>query len=323
MRDLAPPVSRGEFYYNGRGIFVVIEGINYHREDPRRLHTLLTHVRGQPLLTKAGVVSKRKPPKSKPVEFYIAQLMHYGLKIYKTKDVAKKHLLQSFNLATGTIAIPQNIQKLEKEMKKEWDKNNESANKKADEELEKRRKAAADRIAALEVKPTAKSAANLAATQSLKADAPRSASKKKTNTAADRKLIEKIIQLSQEPLKKLLLDLLIQAPDAGKTLEELMKQHTVANDPKKAPSNSLVSHPTLYSSLLPYENLGPAANCKEDRDDCKEDWYPGGSTFVPLIPLSHIQQTQQQQQAQKTTSSKKPVSCFRSDCFGSRLMLSL
>jgi hypothetical protein len=249
MRDLAPPVSRGEFYYNGRGIFVVIEGINYHREDPRRLHTLLTHVRGQPLLTKAGVVSKRKPPKSKPVEFYIAQLMHYGLKIYKTKDVAKKHLLQSFNLATGTITIPQNIQKLEKEMKKEWDKNNESANKKADEELEKRRKAAADRIAALEVKPTAKSAANLAATQSLKADAPRSASKKKTNTAADRKLIEKIIQLSQEPLKKLLLDLLIQAPDAGKTLEELMKQHTVANDPKKAPSNSLVSHPL---SILRY-----------------------------------------------------------------------
>lgn len=49
-----------------------------------------------------------------------AQLLHYGLKLSKTKSVAKTRLLDALN--AGTLAVPGDIKKLEGQLKKSWTK---------------------------------------------------------------------------------------------------------------------------------------------------------------------------------------------------------
>lgn len=143
-RCYARPVSKDDvfFYDFSSGLYVeVADGDSYtkHRHpraDPSRLYDLLTYEDKGPVLTKKGVPAKRQPPKHKdePGHFYCAQLLHYGLKPLKTKAAAKKHLLAAFGPG-NTLGIPDNIVRLEKELKALYEQRNAQA--KAQYEKEK------------------------------------------------------------------------------------------------------------------------------------------------------------------------------------------
>ncbi|KAG6823086.1 hypothetical protein H0H93_004256, partial [Arthromyces matolae] len=92
-----------------------------------------------PVLTKAGKVAKRQPlpHKDSPAHFYEAQCIHYGLHPYKTKEAAKKHLLDAFDPATQRIEVPAHIKKLEEELKEEYKKAEDLSKKKREDEKQR------------------------------------------------------------------------------------------------------------------------------------------------------------------------------------------
>jgi hypothetical protein len=121
---MAPPVSRDGFFYDSQGLFVRPEGATcaHHRREASSLYALLTYkAPNAPILTKKDDVAKRQPRshKDEPVHFYIAQLALYGLKLYKTKDAAKKHLLAAFKDDKTLPVLPEILQ-LERELKEEY-----------------------------------------------------------------------------------------------------------------------------------------------------------------------------------------------------------
>jgi hypothetical protein len=124
---MVAPVSRDGFFYDSQGLFVRPEGATYahHRRDASALYDLLTHealAAPEPVLTKKGDVAKRqpRPPKDEPGHFYTAQLALYGLKVYKTKDAAKKHLLAAFK-DDRTLPVSSEILQLERELREEYE----------------------------------------------------------------------------------------------------------------------------------------------------------------------------------------------------------
>ncbi|KAJ4494518.1 hypothetical protein C8J55DRAFT_97502 [Lentinula edodes] len=130
-RHFASPVTRGSFFY-GSDFYVEAPGSGgfsrerFTRESSGSLYSLLTYTPPSgPVLTKAGKVAKRQPSpyRDRTGAFYCAQLIHYGLKEYKTKEAAKKHLLQAFD-ADHELKVPENILLVEKELKEEYDKAN-------------------------------------------------------------------------------------------------------------------------------------------------------------------------------------------------------
>ncbi|KAI5263163.1 hypothetical protein E4T47_09109 [Aureobasidium subglaciale] len=62
--------------------------------------------------------SSAPPPKDQVGHWYQAQLLHYGLPPSRDKNTAKVRLLQAIN--ANTLTVPDNVAKLEKEMKKEF-----------------------------------------------------------------------------------------------------------------------------------------------------------------------------------------------------------
>ncbi|KAK0333128.1 hypothetical protein LTR94_022126 [Friedmanniomyces endolithicus] len=58
--------------------------------------------------------------KDPPAHWYECQLIHYGLRPSKTKSVAKLRLLDAFN--EGSTVVPQSLQNLETELRKQWNK---------------------------------------------------------------------------------------------------------------------------------------------------------------------------------------------------------
>ena len=70
------------------------------------------------MLTKKGVVLKKQPlpHKDETGHFYIAQLIHYGLSVVKTKNAAKNRLMAAIGTEKDgkSLKIPLNILKLEK-----------------------------------------------------------------------------------------------------------------------------------------------------------------------------------------------------------------
>jgi hypothetical protein len=134
-QNMAQPVSRDGFLYAGEGLYVKPEGATtaiHHRRDARSLHALLTYAppppSTEPELTKKGEVAKRplRTYKDEPVHFYSAQLALYGLKVFKTKDAAKKNLLMAFR-GGNTLDVPEHLVQLERELKAEYDQANKVA----------------------------------------------------------------------------------------------------------------------------------------------------------------------------------------------------
>lgn len=126
-RNYIGSVTRDDvFFYDYNGLYVVENGRHYTRALDSDLHDLLTWVDEGPVLTKKGVPAKRQPPphKDETAAFYIAQLMHYGLKPLKTKPAAKNALLAAFD-GGESLAVPRRIVDLESELKELWRVENE------------------------------------------------------------------------------------------------------------------------------------------------------------------------------------------------------
>ena len=85
------------------------------RCSSERLYDLVTWKDPPPLLTKAGKPCAQQPPphKDEEAEFYHAQCIHYGLKAPKTREAAKKVLLEALNANQRKLAVPPSIVKLE------------------------------------------------------------------------------------------------------------------------------------------------------------------------------------------------------------------
>lgn len=108
----APPVSRGDFHYNGN---LYVEVGNLNRHERATVEDITTTLR--PDLKKSKKVSSDQP-KDQVGHWYEAQLIHYGLPPSKDKARAKMRLLEALN--QSKLVVPPNIVKMEAEMKKEY-----------------------------------------------------------------------------------------------------------------------------------------------------------------------------------------------------------
>ncbi|KAG5652279.1 hypothetical protein H0H81_005591, partial [Sphagnurus paluster] len=122
-------ISRDGFTYDGRSFYVEVDSHRHARASPSSLRELLTYIDPGPLLTKKGTVAKRQPKShpDPPAHYYQAQCIHYGLHPYEQRPVAKKHLLAAFESGNGTIAVPEHIQALGREMRAEYEVANANA----------------------------------------------------------------------------------------------------------------------------------------------------------------------------------------------------
>ncbi|KAK0446345.1 hypothetical protein EV421DRAFT_1707610 [Armillaria borealis] len=120
------PVSRDGFFYDGHGLFVEVDSNRHYREDSDSLYALLTHVDPPPVYTKSGTLAKRQPSpfKDRPGHFYRARLVHYGLKPVTVKKAAKGLLLSAFD-QDNTLAVPNNILRLEAGLKAKFEQKDE------------------------------------------------------------------------------------------------------------------------------------------------------------------------------------------------------
>lgn len=108
----APPVSRGEFHYNGN---LYVEVGNLNRHERATVEDIMATLRPDLKKPKKGSID---PPKDQVGHWYEAQLMHYGLPPSKDKARAKMRLLEALN--QSKLVVPPNIVKMEAEMKKEY-----------------------------------------------------------------------------------------------------------------------------------------------------------------------------------------------------------
>ncbi|KAJ7749581.1 hypothetical protein DFH07DRAFT_961728 [Mycena maculata] len=130
IQNYAPPISRDGFLYHGNDFYVTGHGSRFHtrRADSAWLHSLLTYTAPPPVLTKKGKVAKRQPHphEDESEEFYLAQLLHYGLPPATTKEAAKRALLGAFG-SKKTLTVPAKVSKLEQSMDEEYRKANKVA----------------------------------------------------------------------------------------------------------------------------------------------------------------------------------------------------
>ncbi|CAA7258464.1 unnamed protein product [Cyclocybe aegerita] len=128
MADTAsftPAISRDGFSYQDGVFYVEGDPYRHPRKDAAELYSLLTYEPPAPLLDEAGNPLKIQP-KSRHIdqkaEFYSAQMAHYGLKVLKTREAAKKNLLAAFTSSPdgSGLAIPRAILDLEQAVKREW-----------------------------------------------------------------------------------------------------------------------------------------------------------------------------------------------------------
>jgi hypothetical protein len=102
-----PAVVRGDFVYNDAFFAQVDDSKRHPRASVAELTSLL---RPESSSTPAA--------KDQVGHWYQAQLLHYGLAPTKEKNTAKVRLLQAIN--AGTLAVPDHVSKLERDMKKEF-----------------------------------------------------------------------------------------------------------------------------------------------------------------------------------------------------------
>ena len=108
----APPVSRGNFHYNGN---LYLEVGNCNRHERATIEEITTILR--PDLKKSKKVSLDQS-KDQVGHWYEAQLIHYGLPPSKDKARAKMRLLEALN--QSKLTVPPDIVRMEAEMKKEY-----------------------------------------------------------------------------------------------------------------------------------------------------------------------------------------------------------
>jgi hypothetical protein len=149
------PVTRDHvfFYDSSSCLFVMLDGRRYPRADPQHLHRLLTWgVDTDPLLTKtSSVPPKPHSPhyhKDETATYYKAQLMHFGLKPFKTKPAAKKALLAAFGDGHD-LKVPERLGKMEEELKNLWDAESEKVWIRYEQKEKVRRKKRETRLAEL------------------------------------------------------------------------------------------------------------------------------------------------------------------------------
>lgn len=144
-RNMAQPVYREPFSYSDDLLQVQVENGNkrdsHSREDSGRLYAFLTYTPPTgPALTKNGTVRVHQPDRHVDLtaSCYTAQLVHYGLKPFKSKPAAKKALLAAYAAQGGTLKVPDDVLRIEQELKTEWTRQNELANKTYHAEKRKR-----------------------------------------------------------------------------------------------------------------------------------------------------------------------------------------
>ena len=108
----APPVSRGNFHYNGN---LYVDVGNCNRHERATVEEVTAFLR--PDLKKSKKVSVDQS-KDQVGHWYEAQLIHYGLPPSKDKARAKMRLLEALN--QSKLIVPSNIVNMEAEMKKEY-----------------------------------------------------------------------------------------------------------------------------------------------------------------------------------------------------------
>ncbi|EJD40424.1 hypothetical protein AURDEDRAFT_186972 [Auricularia subglabra TFB-10046 SS5] len=118
MASSSAAVTAGRFSYDQNGL--TVDG--FPRCDAATLRSHLKFVEGDPLRTKTGQPRKRLPRPDQPTEFYVAQLIHYGLSPPSaaiSRDQAKSMLRDQDNL-TGLI-IAKEVDALEGRLRKKWE----------------------------------------------------------------------------------------------------------------------------------------------------------------------------------------------------------
>ncbi|KIJ45162.1 hypothetical protein M422DRAFT_251351 [Sphaerobolus stellatus SS14] len=125
----ASPVYREGFSYGPAGFYVEVGGHRHSRSSLGTLHLLLTYREPSPVFNKDGRLSKRQPiaRKDNPAHFYCAQLLHYGMKPFKTRSAAKQHLLTA--VRANTLHVPSTILALETTLKDEYEQKVEAIEK--------------------------------------------------------------------------------------------------------------------------------------------------------------------------------------------------
>ncbi|KAL1608666.1 hypothetical protein SLS59_001856 [Nothophoma quercina] len=120
MATLAPPVHRDKFFYSSV-LYADAGNDNHHpRAGVAELTALLRPE--APKAKKSKTPEITEPAKDPPWHFWTAQLIHYGLTSTKDKNAAKIRLLSALN--GNRLEVPGWIQKLESEVKKEWEAEN-------------------------------------------------------------------------------------------------------------------------------------------------------------------------------------------------------
>lgn len=122
ISNYASPVSSPPFKYTTDNFWVEVEGQRYNRRDPTSLYQLLTYVDSGPAYTKKGKLRVRQP---KPLvdeteNFYLAQLLHYGLQPQKTKEAAKDALLAAFKNQKSPLTVPENVLEVERDLEDKY-----------------------------------------------------------------------------------------------------------------------------------------------------------------------------------------------------------
>jgi hypothetical protein len=124
-------VRHDPFLYDHDGLYVLLNANKYHRATPSSLWANLN-------LPPATGKGTRGTGQSPSLDYFVAQSIHYGImKVYKTKEVVKKHLLKAFRdvgfsgelqvgsattgTKTKTIIVPEEILEIEQHLKKCWD----------------------------------------------------------------------------------------------------------------------------------------------------------------------------------------------------------
>ncbi|KAF9695116.1 hypothetical protein EKO04_007142 [Ascochyta lentis] len=135
MATFAPPVHRDKFLYSSI-LYADAGNDNHHpRASVAELTALLRPEVVNSKAKKIKTQTKTQCPegdgevKDWPWHFWTAQLLHYGLTATKDKNAAKVRLLSALN--GEKLEVPGWIQRLEGELKKEWEAENRKLKKAA------------------------------------------------------------------------------------------------------------------------------------------------------------------------------------------------
>ena len=153
---LAEPITSGHFRYTGHEFQSSVAHEHFPRPTIPDLLVLLEYV-AVPIYTAKGKLAKKQPVhEDRSAAFYTSACQHYGLQSYKIKDKAKTCLMDAINAAPKrNLKVPQPILALEKDLKKDFVKQNKELIKNRQQETK-----ALEKAKELSAKPCRQEAAN-------------------------------------------------------------------------------------------------------------------------------------------------------------------